>query len=198
MRVGTLESKRADATCRRTSTQCTHHAGVLPWHKRELNLRGLHHIVALSSDRGERGGRYVDVMLALIEKGGEFVSNDIWHRVVQVITDQPALQPYCCRKVVALLERPDMATYDESFLKVGPHAYHMQRHASSLHPRSGCVCFRWGRRGSVGVRTRATGCAEAQPSPAQPCLDTNKSCGNAAPLSPPPPLTAAGERGSIG
>ena len=49
--------------------------------------------------------RYVDVMLALIDKGGEFVSNDIWHRVVQVITEQPSLQPYGCTKVVQLLQR---------------------------------------------------------------------------------------------
>jgi hypothetical protein len=56
-------------------------------------------------------------MLALIEKGGEFVSNDIWHRVVQVIMEQPSLQPHCCTRVVGLLTRPDVATYDEPFLK---------------------------------------------------------------------------------
>jgi len=42
---------------------------------------------------------YVDAMLELIEKGGEFVGDDIWFRVVQVITNEPSLQAYCAQKI---------------------------------------------------------------------------------------------------
>lgn len=36
--------------------------------------------------------RYVDVILQLIEKAGDFVSDDIWYRVVQFVTNNEDLQ----------------------------------------------------------------------------------------------------------
>jgi AP-2 complex subunit alpha len=36
--------------------------------------------------------RYVDVILQLIDKAGDFVSDDIWYRVVQFVTNNEDLQ----------------------------------------------------------------------------------------------------------
>lgn len=36
--------------------------------------------------------RYVDVILQLIEEAGDFVSDDIWYRVVQFVTNNDDLQ----------------------------------------------------------------------------------------------------------
>lgn len=36
--------------------------------------------------------RYVDVVLQLIDKAGDFVSDDIWFRVVQFVTNNEDLQ----------------------------------------------------------------------------------------------------------
>lgn len=36
--------------------------------------------------------RYVDVILQLIDKAGDFVSDDIWFRVVQFVTNNEDLQ----------------------------------------------------------------------------------------------------------
>lgn len=38
--------------------------------------------------------RYVDVILQLIDKAGDFVSDDIWFRVVQFVTNNEDLQVY--------------------------------------------------------------------------------------------------------
>jgi AP-2 complex subunit alpha len=40
--------------------------------------------------------RYVDVILQLIDKAGDFVSDDIWYRVVQFVTNNEDLQVYRC------------------------------------------------------------------------------------------------------
>lgn len=36
--------------------------------------------------------RYVDVILELTEKAGEFVSDDIWYRVIHMVTNNEELQ----------------------------------------------------------------------------------------------------------
>lgn len=48
--------------------------------------------------------RYVDVILQLIDKAGDFVSDDIWFRVVQFVTNNEDLQVrmLCC--IFTLLE----------------------------------------------------------------------------------------------
>ena len=46
---------------------------------------------------------YVDVTLALVDKAGDFLSDDIWHRSVQVITNHEDLQAYAASKCVELL-----------------------------------------------------------------------------------------------
>lgn len=42
---------------------------------------------------------YVDVSLMLIERAGEFASKEIWHSIVQLITNYPQLHVYAAEKV---------------------------------------------------------------------------------------------------
>lgn len=43
---------------------------------------------------------YVDVVLKLISTAGDHVSEEIWYRVVQIVTNNPELQPYAARTVL--------------------------------------------------------------------------------------------------
>ena len=36
--------------------------------------------------------RYVEIALGLIESAGEFISEHVWFRVVQIITNNPEMQ----------------------------------------------------------------------------------------------------------
>jgi len=45
------------------------------------------------------------VVLRLLEKAGDFVSDDIWHRVVQLVTNNQSMQQYAARNVVEVLKR---------------------------------------------------------------------------------------------
>ena len=49
--------------------------------------------------------RYVDVALQLLERAGDFVSEDIWHRVVQLVTNNESMQQYAARNMVEVLKR---------------------------------------------------------------------------------------------
>ncbi|KAL1323532.1 hypothetical protein HN51_033839 [Arachis hypogaea] len=49
---------------------------------------------------------YVDVILQLIDKAGEFVSDDIWFRVIQFVTNNDDLQPYAAAKAREYLDKP--------------------------------------------------------------------------------------------
>jgi hypothetical protein len=49
--------------------------------------------------------RYVDVILQLIDKAGDFVSDDIWFRVVQFVTNNEDLQPYAASKAREYLDK---------------------------------------------------------------------------------------------
>ena len=42
---------------------------------------------------------YVDVMITLIERAGEFSTKDIWHSTVQLITNNDDLHMYAATKV---------------------------------------------------------------------------------------------------
>jgi hypothetical protein len=48
---------------------------------------------------------YVDVVLALLERAGDFCGEDIWHRVVQLITNNEQSQAYAAGRVVEVLRR---------------------------------------------------------------------------------------------
>ncbi|CAI5458286.1 unnamed protein product [Closterium sp. Yama58-4] len=59
---------------------------------------------------------YVDVILCLMERAGDFVSEDVWYRVVQVVTNNDDLQPYAASRVLKLMRKPAV---HETMVKVG-------------------------------------------------------------------------------
>ncbi|KAL5981948.1 hypothetical protein ACLOJK_016015 [Asimina triloba] len=76
---------------------------------------------------------YVDVILQLIDKAGDFVSDDIWYRVVQFVTNNEDLQPYAAVKARDYL---DKAALHETMVKVS--AYILGEYGHLLARRPGC------------------------------------------------------------
>ncbi|XP_024023774.1 AP-2 complex subunit alpha-1 [Morus notabilis] len=76
---------------------------------------------------------YVDVILQLIDKAGDFVSDDIWFRVVQFVTNNEDLQPYAAVKVKEYLDKPAI---HETMVKVS--AYILGEFGHLLSRRPGC------------------------------------------------------------
>jgi AP-2 complex subunit alpha len=59
---------------------------------------------------------YVDTILSLISTAGEHVGEEVWYRVVQIVTNTEDLQEYAARAVFEHLKSP---TSHESLVKVG-------------------------------------------------------------------------------
>ncbi|XP_031112884.1 AP-2 complex subunit alpha-1-like [Ipomoea triloba] len=76
---------------------------------------------------------YVDVILQLIDKAGEFVSDDIWFRVVQFVTNNEDLQPYAALKAKEYLDKPAI---HETMVRVS--AYILGEYSHILARRPGC------------------------------------------------------------
>nr|XP_027187497.1 AP-2 complex subunit alpha-1-like isoform X2 [Cicer arietinum] len=76
---------------------------------------------------------YVDVILQLIDKAGDFVSDDIWFRVVQFVTNNEDLQPYAATKAREYLDKPAI---HETMVKVS--AYLLGEFGHLLGRRPGC------------------------------------------------------------
>eukprot|EP00898_Chlorokybus_atmophyticus_P005519 jgi/Chlat1/5969/Chrsp4S06181 len=76
---------------------------------------------------------YVDVMLGLTEKAGDFVSDEIWYRVVQIVTNNDDLQEYAAAKVLAALVG---GSAHESMVKVA--AYILGEFGHLLEGQPGC------------------------------------------------------------
>nr|GMD16006.1 AP-2 complex subunit alpha-1-like [Ipomoea batatas] len=76
---------------------------------------------------------YVDVILQLIDKAGEFVSDDIWFRVVQFVTNNEDLQPYAALKAKEYLDKPAI---HETMVRVS--AYVLGEYSHLLSRRPGC------------------------------------------------------------
>ncbi|GMY15898.1 AP-2 complex subunit alpha-1-like [Fagus crenata] len=76
---------------------------------------------------------YVDVILQLIDKAGDFVSDDIWFRVVQFVTNNEDLQPYAAAKAREYLDKPAI---HETMVKVS--AYLLGEFGHLLARRPGC------------------------------------------------------------
>uniref|UniRef100_A0A2C9VYG3 AP-2 complex subunit alpha n=1 Tax=Manihot esculenta TaxID=3983 RepID=A0A2C9VYG3_MANES len=76
---------------------------------------------------------YVDVILQLIDKAGEFVSDDVWFRVVQFVTNNEDLQPYAAAKAREYLDKPAI---HETMVKVS--AYLLGEFSHLLARRPGC------------------------------------------------------------
>ncbi|XP_061346347.1 AP-2 complex subunit alpha-1-like isoform X2 [Gastrolobium bilobum] len=76
---------------------------------------------------------YVDVILQLIDKAGEFVSDDIWFRVVQFVTNNEDLQSYAAAKAREYL---DKSAIHETMVKVS--AYILGEFGHLLVRQPGC------------------------------------------------------------
>ncbi|KAL1200907.1 AP-2 complex subunit alpha-2 [Cardamine amara subsp. amara] len=76
---------------------------------------------------------YVDVILQLIDKAGDFVSDDIWFRVVQFVTNNEDLQPYAASKVREYMEN---IVIHETMVKVS--AYILGEYGHLLARLPGC------------------------------------------------------------
>ncbi|KAF5203275.1 Ap-2 complex subunit alpha-2, partial [Thalictrum thalictroides] len=76
---------------------------------------------------------YIDVILQLIDKAGDFVSDDIWYRVVQFVTNNEDLQPYAAAKAREYLDKPAI---HETMVKVS--AYLLGEYGHLLSRRPGC------------------------------------------------------------
>ncbi|CAI0452668.1 unnamed protein product [Linum tenue] len=75
---------------------------------------------------------YVDVILQLIDKAGDFVSDDIWFRVVQFVTNNEDLQSYAAAKAREYLNKPAI---HETMVKVS--AYILGEYGHLLARRPG-------------------------------------------------------------
>lgn len=50
-------------------------------------------VLEVVTGRGGGGGvRYVDTTLQLIHLAGDFVADDVWHRIIQMVTNHKDLQ----------------------------------------------------------------------------------------------------------
>ncbi|KAJ7947924.1 AP-2 complex subunit alpha [Quillaja saponaria] len=76
---------------------------------------------------------YVDVILQLIDKAGDFVSDDIWFRVVQFVINNEDLQPYAAAKAREYLDKPAI---HETMVKVS--SYLLGEFGHLLARRPGC------------------------------------------------------------
>ena len=76
---------------------------------------------------------YVDVILQLISNAGDHVSDDVWYRVVQIVTNSEELQEYVAKTVLAQLKSP---TCHENALKVG--GYILGEYGHLIANRPGC------------------------------------------------------------
>ena len=59
---------------------------------------------------------YVDMILQLISAAGEHVGDEVWYRVVQIVTNTEDLQEYAAKAVFEHLKAPST---HESLVKVG-------------------------------------------------------------------------------
>lgn len=76
---------------------------------------------------------YVDVILQLIDKAGDFISDEIWYRVVQFVTNNDDLQAYAASKAQDYLSKP---AAHETMVKVG--GYLLGEYSHLLARRPGC------------------------------------------------------------
>ncbi|KAJ3182002.1 hypothetical protein HDU87_000340 [Geranomyces variabilis] len=76
---------------------------------------------------------YVDVILQLVAIAGDNVSDEVWYRVVQIVTNNEDLQEYAARTVLTALKSP---TCHETALKVG--GYILGEYGHLIANSAGC------------------------------------------------------------
>jgi AP-2 complex subunit alpha len=74
---------------------------------------------------------YIDTILQLISAAGDHVGDEVWYRVVQIVTNTEDLQEYAARVVFEHLKAPST---HESLVKVGGQLASFFRQYSSVNP----------------------------------------------------------------
>jgi len=77
---------------------------------------------------------YVDVIFQLISLAGDFVTDDIWYRAVQIVTNHEDIQEYAAKTVLQALKRSEC---HETGVKVGGYILGEFGHLIADHPNSG-------------------------------------------------------------
>ena len=77
---------------------------------------------------------YVDVILQLISLAGDFVSDEIWFRVVQIVTNHEDIQEYAAKTAFEALKHPSC---HETTVKVGGYILGEFGHLIAENPTSG-------------------------------------------------------------
>ena len=77
---------------------------------------------------------YVDVILQLIALAGDFVSDEIWYRVVQIVTNHEDIQEYASKTVLQALKQLNC---HETAVKVGGYILGEFGHLIAEQPQSG-------------------------------------------------------------
>eukprot|EP01137_Pigoraptor_chileana_P004832 Opistho-2@47036 len=99
---------------------------------------------------------YVDTILKLITLSGDSVSEEVWHRVIQVVTNRGEdIQEYACRVVFEALQQP--ATH-EKMVRVGGYILGEFGHLIANDPKSSPESqfeVLHSHYGMVGIETRA-------------------------------------------
>eukprot|EP01114_Cavostelium_apophysatum_P019630 TRINITY_DN6382_c0_g1_i1.p1 TRINITY_DN6382_c0_g1~~TRINITY_DN6382_c0_g1_i1.p1 ORF type:complete len:964 (-),score=261.68 TRINITY_DN6382_c0_g1_i1:12-2903(-) len=97
---------------------------------------------------------YVDVILQLISLAGDFVSDDIWYRVIQIVTNHEDIQEYAARTVCQALQQQNV---HESAVKVGGYILgefgHLIAEQPGMSPREQFESLH-SKFGSVSIQTR--------------------------------------------
>jgi len=76
---------------------------------------------------------YVDIILQLISTAGDHVGEEVWFRVVQIVTNNEDLQEYAAKTVLNYLRSPQ---YNETMIKVG--GYILGEFGHLIANSSGC------------------------------------------------------------
>ncbi|KAJ3338982.1 hypothetical protein HDU93_008805 [Gonapodya sp. JEL0774] len=80
--------------------------------KEEVALK----VAILAEKWAEEYSWFLDVVISLISVGGDYVSDDVWYRVVQIVINNEDLQEYAAKTVIHSLRSP---TCHETNVKVG-------------------------------------------------------------------------------
>eukprot|EP00884_Botryococcus_braunii_P018832 jgi/Botrbrau1/5632/Bobra.55_1s0021.1 len=76
---------------------------------------------------------YLDIMLTLIERAGEYASKDVWHSTIQLITNYPELHTYAAVKAHSALQRG--ASHEAIVCCAGYLLGEYGKHLSDVTPR---------------------------------------------------------------
>eukprot|EP01113_Clastostelium_recurvatum_P008019 TRINITY_DN1375_c0_g1_i2.p1 TRINITY_DN1375_c0_g1~~TRINITY_DN1375_c0_g1_i2.p1 ORF type:complete len:1036 (+),score=302.77 TRINITY_DN1375_c0_g1_i2:111-3218(+) len=91
-------------------------------------------IAALAEKFASNYAWYVDVILQLISTAGDHVSDQIWHRVIKIVTNHEDIQEYAARTVFAAL---GSSSCHEATVKVGGYILGEFGHLIAEQPGSG-------------------------------------------------------------